>query len=104
MHYYIALLQRASYSWSHLKMQTLNRNVSTQIPEYSAFAEIYRFILRAVRGDSAIAKAIFERYLAGELSEELLTISRECVEADRAERHMKGGREDGRCDAFTVVS
>jgi hypothetical protein len=38
---------------------------------------------------------MFERYLAGELSEELLTISRQCVRADR-----KGARveQDGRIE------
>jgi hypothetical protein len=58
-------------------MRTLNRNHNEQITEYSAFGDIYRFILRAVGGDTTVAKAMFERYVAGELSEELLTISRQ---------------------------
>jgi hypothetical protein len=47
-----------------------------------AFRHIYRFILQAVKGDKATADAIFEDYLAGKLSEELLSISRRCVSAD----------------------
>jgi hypothetical protein len=37
---------------------------------------VYDFILQAVRGEKAAADAIFENYLAGKLSEELLSISR----------------------------
>ena len=44
-----------------------------------AFRHVYGFILQAVRGDKAAADAIFENYLAGKLSEELLSISRRCV-------------------------
>jgi hypothetical protein len=67
-------------------MPTLDRNVAEQTEcsalEYT-FRNVYRFILGAVGGDAAVAKAMFERYLAGELSEELLTVSRQCVRADR---------------------
>jgi hypothetical protein len=49
-----------------------------------AFRHVYGFILHAVRGDTAAADAIFERYLAGKLSEELLAISRRCVTSDQA--------------------
>jgi hypothetical protein len=45
---------------------------------------VYGFILQAVRGDKAAADAIFENYLAGKLSEELLSISRRCVSSDQA--------------------
>src|SRR4030095_5334008 len=45
---------------------------------------VYGFILQAVKGDRAAADAIFEDYLAGKLSEELLSISRRCVSADQA--------------------
>ena len=41
-----------------------------------AFRHVYDFILQAVRGEKAAADAIFENYLAGKLSEELLSISR----------------------------
>jgi hypothetical protein len=39
------------------------------------FRHVYRFILQAVKGKRAAADAIFEDYLAGKLSEELLTWS-----------------------------
>jgi hypothetical protein len=49
-----------------------------------AFRHVYGFILQAVRGNRTTADAIFEDYLAGKLSEELLSISRHCVSADQA--------------------
>ena len=49
-----------------------------------AFRLVYGFILQAVKGDKATADLIFEDYLAGKLSEELLSISRHCVSADQA--------------------
>ena len=49
-----------------------------------AFRHVYGFILEAVEGDEAAADAIFENYLAGKLSEELLSISRRCVSSDQA--------------------
>ena len=48
------------------------------------FRQVYDFILRAVKGDKATADAIFEDYLAGKLSEELLSISQRWVSADQA--------------------
>src|SRR5438067_7480463 len=48
------------------------------------FGQVYGFILQAVKGDKAAADAIFEDYLAGKLSEELLSISRRWVSADQA--------------------
>jgi hypothetical protein len=48
------------------------------------FGDVYRFILRALNGDRATADTIFEDYLDGKLSEELLSISRDCVSADQA--------------------
>jgi hypothetical protein len=45
---------------------------------------VYGFILQAVKGDRTTADAISEDYLAGKLSEELLSISRRCVSADQA--------------------
>jgi hypothetical protein len=47
---------------------------------------VYDFILQAVKGDKATADAIFEDYLAGKLSEELLSISRRWVSADQASK------------------
>ena len=49
-----------------------------------AFRHVYGFILQAVRGNRTTADAIFEDYLAGKLSEELLSISRRWVSADQA--------------------
>ena len=49
-----------------------------------AFRHVYGFILQAVKGDRTTPDAIFEDYLAGKLSEELLSISRRCVSADLA--------------------
>ena len=48
------------------------------------FRQVYEFILQAVKGDKATADAIFGDYLAGKLSEELLSISRRWVSADQA--------------------
>ena len=48
------------------------------------FRQVYDFILQAVKGDKATADAIFGDYLAGKLSEELLSISRCWVSADQA--------------------
>ena len=82
-----------------------------------AFRHVYGFILQAVRGDKAAADAIFENYLAGKLSEELLSISRRCVSSDQAgssrreiekgdwaeQRQLTGGAGVGD-DAFTALS
>jgi hypothetical protein len=48
------------------------------------FRQVYDFILQAVKSDKASADAIFEAYLAGKLSEELLSISQRWVSADQA--------------------
>jgi len=56
----------------------------TQPSLRGAFEDVYRFILQAVKGDRATAETIFEDYLDGKLSEELLSISRGCVSADQA--------------------
>jgi hypothetical protein len=56
----------------------------TQPTPRDAFRHVYGFILQAVKGDKVTADAIFEDYLAGKLSEELLSISRRCVNADQA--------------------
>ena len=76
------------------------------------FRHVYRFILQAMNGDTVAARAIFERYLAGELSEELLIISRQCVNAHqkrapnpKVEKARKtGGGVSGAGDAVIVVS
>jgi len=56
----------------------------TQPSFRGAFGDVYRFILQAVKGDRAVADMIFEDYLHGKLSEELLSISRACVSAEQA--------------------
>ena len=47
------------------------------------FRHVHRFILRAVQGDTAVASALFQRYLTGELPDELLALSRRCVQGDQ---------------------
>jgi hypothetical protein len=47
------------------------------------FRHVYHFILRAMHGDSAVASTLFQQYLAGELPEELLALSRRCVQEDQ---------------------
>jgi hypothetical protein len=83
-----------------------------------AFRHVYGFILKAVKGDKAAADAILEDYLAGKLSEKLLSISRRCVSADQAGsskreseeglvgvERTKSGRGTGvPDDAFTALS
>jgi hypothetical protein len=54
------------------------------------FRQVHNFILKAVKGDKATADAIFEDYLAGKLSEELLSISRRWVSADQAGSTSRG--------------
>jgi hypothetical protein len=68
-----------------------------------AFRHVYSFILQAVRGNRTTADAIFEDYLAGKLSEELLSISRRCVSAGQA---GSSNREidDGLGDVETIKS
>ena len=57
------------------------------------FADVYRFILQAVNGDRATAETLFEDYLDGKLSEQLLAISRDCVGADQARSSSRNGEE-----------
>jgi hypothetical protein len=47
------------------------------------FRHVYRFILRAMQGDTAVASALFQQYLAGELPEKLLALSQRCVQEDK---------------------
>jgi hypothetical protein len=61
---------------------------------WHTFSHVYRFILQAVKGDRATADTIFEDYLAGKLSEELLSISRRWVSADQT-GSSKGVERDG---------
>ena len=63
---------------------SVNSRAETQHTLRDTFSHVYGFVLQAVKGDKATADAIFEDYLAGKLSEELLSISRRCVSADQA--------------------
>ena len=53
-------------------------------PFADAFREIYRFILKALEGNAAAANALFQKYLNGELPDELLQISRSWVQEEQA--------------------
>jgi hypothetical protein len=100
-----ALLERRGYFF---EMWMSNKNGGECPAENESLTEtqptlrhVYDFILQAVKGEGAAADAIFEDYLAGKLSEELLSISRRCVSADRAgssDREIEegsGGIESG---------
>ena len=75
----------------------------TQPTSRGAFRHVYGFILQAVKGDRATAAAIFEDYLAGKLSEELLSISRRCVSADQAGSSNHDIEEEWRRDKLGAV-
>ena len=61
-----------------------NDEVTEEEPSVAyAFRHVYQFILRAMQGDTDAASAMFHRYLAGELPEELLALSRRCVREDQ---------------------
>jgi hypothetical protein len=49
--------------------------------------------VQAVKDDKAAADAIFEDYLAGKLSEKLVSISRLCVSGDSADQAGSSKRE-----------
>jgi hypothetical protein len=78
----------------------------TQLTTRGAFRHIFRhiycFILQAVKGDKTTADTIFEDYLAGKLSEELLSISRRCVSADQAGSSNRDIDEGWRRDKLRV--
>jgi hypothetical protein len=59
--------------------------INEQWPPFAdAFREIHRFILKAMDGNAAAANALFQKYLNGELSDELLRISRSWVQEEQA--------------------
>jgi hypothetical protein len=61
------------------------KHITEEGPPFAdAFKEINRFILNALNGNAAAANAIFQKYLAGELPDELLQISRRHVQDDQA--------------------
>ena len=59
--------------------------INEQWPPFAdGFREIHRFILKAMDGNAAAANALFQKYLNGELSDELLRISRSWVQEEQA--------------------
>jgi hypothetical protein len=56
---------------------------------HAFFRPVYEFILRVMQGDTAAASAMFQRYLAGELPVELLSLSRRCVQEDQRGRRTQ---------------
>jgi hypothetical protein len=70
--------------WTPNKSECLAESESLSKIQPPPFRQVYDFILQALKGDKAAADAIFEDYLAGKLSEELLSISRRWVSADQA--------------------
>ena len=61
-----------------------NEKAAEEQPSISdTFKHVYQFLLDALEGDTAAADAMFQRYLAGELPEELLSLSRRCVQQDQ---------------------
>jgi hypothetical protein len=67
-----------------VRFATLEINSFPPLLWGSAALSFRNLILQAVKGDRATAETIFEDYLDGKLSEELLSISRGCVSADQA--------------------
>jgi hypothetical protein len=60
--------------------------VVDELPTYApAFKEVYRFILAATDGNVFAARDLFGKYLAGEMPEKLLSISRRWVQSDADE-------------------
>ena len=74
----------------------------TQPNAWGAIRHVYGFILQAVKGDKATADAIFEDYLSGKLSEDLLLISRRCVSADQAGSSNRDIEEGWRGDKLSA--
>jgi hypothetical protein len=62
-------------------------------PLADAFREIHRFILKAVDGNATAANALFQKYLNGELSDELLRISRSWVQEEQACARIRSERD-----------
>jgi hypothetical protein len=70
--------------------EQMEGEVVGELPTYApAFKEVYRYILKALGGDVFAATNLFQKYLAGEMPERLLSISRRWVQAEQA------GADDG---------
>ena len=81
-----------------IEVNVLLRLAETQPTLRHAFKHVYGFILQAVKGDRTTADAIFEDYLAGKLSKELLSISRRWVSTDQAASSKRESEEDWAAD------
>jgi hypothetical protein len=64
-------------------MWTNEKAAEEQLSIADTFKHMYQLILDALEGDTAAAEAMFQRYLAGELPEELLSLSRRCVQQNQ---------------------
>jgi hypothetical protein len=78
--------------------------ISEQWPPFAdAFREIHRFILKAMDGDAAAANGLFQKYLNGELPEDLLRISRSWVQEEQAcPSKRSGGANTGVADPQAI--
>jgi hypothetical protein len=66
------LLFARSNKWLKMSLDPADKECSIS----HTFRHVYRFILEAMKGDTAAASAIFEKYLGGELPEELISLPR----------------------------
>ena len=65
--------------------EPMEGEVVGQLPAYApALKEVRRFILEALDGDILAATELFEKYLSGDMPQELLSISRRWVEAEQS--------------------
>jgi hypothetical protein len=71
--------------------EQMEGEVVGELPTYApAFKEVYRFILKALGGDVFAATDLFQKYLAGETPERLLSISRRWVQAEQSDADEGG--------------
>jgi hypothetical protein len=77
-----------------MRMPDECERINEQWPPFAdAFREIHRFILKAMDGNAAAANALFQKYLNGELSDELLRISRSWVQEEQACAPIRSERD-----------
>jgi hypothetical protein len=66
--------------------EPMEGEVVGELPTYApAFKQVYRFILEATHGNVFAATDLFQKYLAGEMPERLLSISRLRVKAEQVD-------------------
>jgi hypothetical protein len=56
------------------------------------FRQVYRFILRAMQGDTAVARALFQQYLAGELPDFIAALRARRSSGAACKKIKKAGR------------